>query len=229
MKNRILAIATGFAVLTLGACGASGGTGDGAGAEQPALSGMLLGEGYDLVQTLSLPEGSWQERLGDGLSYSATAVAADELHLAEAGLTAPLEGTVFDLRTFEQSGTWEWPVTDLFIDEVRGLAVSPDGHRAAAVVNVAFSGYHLQVLDLETGSELLTLDPASGFASADLHWVSDSEFIVAMRTPDSAQFAGAIVRIDTDQAGAAPEVVIGFSAGPADGGRGNGPWPGVLA
>src|SRR5690554_806912 len=143
-----------FAVMTasmllLTACGEAGGNGDGGGS---GLPGTLVGEGTGYIHTSVLRTGSdWLERLSISGGYDVVALnlPANELYVAGLNFLDPMDVAVYDLATFGRKDEWLWPDT-VDLGRVEGLAVSPDGRHAAALLWGLGRETFLEILDLET-------------------------------------------------------------------------------
>lgn len=182
------------------ACGSAGGDAGGGGTVEPR--GELLTDGSGGIQTLSLtasPE--WQqhfEYVNAQDRFAAANPATGLLHVAITPSTGPFRVETYNLDSLEKSGPdFTWPDTELS-DYFRGLAFSPDGTYAAAIIRRGGQD-ELSVISVDNpGSEFLSQRHFRGNIGPALAWISDTELAFSLDVRDQAglTFDGAIVPLD---------------------------------
>ncbi len=194
--------------LVAAACGPAGAGGGGGDRPGGSLRGTLIVEGSGKVHTLELGESpTWTERIdyrdeaGDALS--AVDERSNRFHTARFTSADTFYVESFDLASFETLGeSFEWPETSNR-EEMRGLAFSPDGRYAAAVMTFVGSPL-LSVVDVSTNPPVELLSEFAGSIGDDLVWLDDSHVAFVLDVSDQdvepvAEMDGAIVSLNVPE------------------------------
>lgn len=181
----------------LSACGAGGESSPppGGGGSGTGYTGTLIGNGTSQVHTWDLTRSNdWLTRLSfSNYDVVALNLPAAELFVAGLDMLDPMDVSVYDLNTFGLKRQWIWPDTvDLW--RVEGLAISPDGSHAAAILS-ALGEPFLEVINI--ADERIVMTDFTAMTSVDMEWVSDTELMFAMATAEyDVPYHGAIVKMD---------------------------------